>query len=314
MAGDSTSTTVAATSDERSGSSRGASAKKARPRPAIFRALGRREPPSLIAVGGRDGPRFALKDVLKHDSWAATAVYIAAAPGDTRKVIAKFNREQAIVVVPMGWLGRRLARRETRYLTMLADVPHVPRDCGLVFDASSDEAVTSTPLPNCSAHWYIDGHPLGRHERVNDEFFARLGQTLAAVHARGIAYIDLHKRENIIVAEDGSPVLIDFQICQSLPRGVMGRVFPIPQIIRTFQQMDEYHLLKHTLRLRPDLVPPERRDLNKARPGFVRFCRAVGDPLRWTRRKILTLTGVRGKSGSVTSEAAPEDAFRAGEH
>jgi hypothetical protein len=34
--------------------------------------------------------------------------------------------------------------------------------------------------------------------------------------------------------------------------------------------------------------------------------------MRWTRRKILTVIGVRGKSGSVTSEAAPEDAFRPG--
>lgn len=283
--------------------------KATKPRPSLFRALGRHEPPAVIALETPSGPRFALRDVLKHDSWAATAVYVSQTPGDTRKVIAKFNRQQAIIILPMGWLGRRLARRETRYLTILADVPNVPRDCGPVYDATR---VSPMPLEHCAAHWYIEGHPLRRDEPVNDQFFVKLEATLKAVHAHDIAYIDLHKRENIIVAEDGSPVLIDFQICQSLPRGFMRHVFPIPQIIRTFQQMDDYHILKHTLRLRPDLVPPERRDLNKARPAFVRFCRAVGDPLRWTRRRILTLAGVRGKSGSVLTEAAPEDAFRPG--
>ncbi len=281
--------------------------KATKPRPRLFRALGKNDPPQVITVSGDPSTRFVLQDVLKHDSWAATAVYKAEPEHDNRKVIAKFNRQQAIIIIPMKWLGRRLARRETRYITMLADVPHVPRDCGTVRDAASNR-----PLDFCAAHWYIEGHPLKRDERVNDTFFAKLEATLKAVHAHDIAYIDLHKRENIIVAEDGSPVLIDFQICQSLPRGFMRHVFPIPQIIRTFQQMDDYHILKHTLRLRPDLVPPERRDLNKARPAFVRFCRAVGDPMRWTRRKILTVIGVRGKSGSVTSEAAPEDAFRPG--
>ena len=32
------------------------------------------------------------------------------------------------------------------------------------------------------------------------------------MHARRTVYVDLHKRENIIVSEHGKPCLIDFQI------------------------------------------------------------------------------------------------------
>ena len=41
---------------------------------------------------------------------------------------------------------------------------------------------------------------------------------LNAMHERKVAYIDLHKRENILVNERGDPCLIDFQISVAWPR------------------------------------------------------------------------------------------------
>ena len=65
---------------------------------------------------------------------------------------------------------------------------------------------------------YIEGHPLGNREAVNEEFFPTLGALLQAMHERKIVYVDLHKRENILVSEKGEPCLIDFQISVAWPR------------------------------------------------------------------------------------------------
>ncbi len=273
-----------------------ANAPTTKPRPALFRALGRSEPPSQIELKGE---AFRLRECLKHDSWAATAIY----DGARGTAICKFNRRQSILGLPMGWLGRRLAAREARLMQKFADIPHVPRDCGEVREAGRT-------LPNAVAHWYVPGHPLRHSDRVPDDFFPRLRATLDEIHKRGTAYVDLHKRENIIVADDGSPVLIDFQICQSLPRGFLGRLWTSRAAIRMLQRIDDYHLMKHIIRCRPDLLPPEQRDIDKHRPGAIKFFRMIGNPARFVRRRLLVLAGVRAKGGRAQSEVAPEDAFR----
>ncbi len=248
-----------------------------------------------------DGVTFAQVDALKHDSWGATALYI----GPAGKVICKFNRKQSIFGLPMAWLGRRLARREARILALVHDVPHLPRACGHVM-------ANGVVQHNAVAHWYVEGHPLGEDEWVRDDFFPRLQATLSEMHRRGIAYIDLHKRENIIVADDGSPCLIDFQVCWG-PGGSTGwlrRVWPFSMMFRAWQKIDHYHLLKHILRVRPDLVPPEQRDINRMRPWTIRMSRLITDRTRNARRRILVWIGVRTKEGGARSEVAPEDAYR----
>src|SRR5205085_3317670 len=138
--------------------------------------------------------------VFKHDSWAATALYA----GPAGRVVCKFNRQQPAVVLPLRWLGRRLARREEAVLRRLGDLPNVPRWAGAV---SAD----GRRLAHAVAHDFIPGHPLGERERVGDGFFGELADLLAAMHRCGVAYVDLHKRENVIVGDDGRPYLIDFQ-------------------------------------------------------------------------------------------------------
>src|SRR5688572_6762548 len=97
-----------------------------RPRPAFLRALGAADPPARIEIGGT---ACALRDVFKHDSWAATALYAAQ---DGRRFICKFNRQEALFGLPLGWLGRLLARREGAFLAALGDLPNVPAPAGAV--------------------------------------------------------------------------------------------------------------------------------------------------------------------------------------
>ena len=96
-------------------------------------------------------------------------------------------------------------------LALLADLPNVPALCGPI-------RVGGKLLDNAVAHVYVPGRPLARYDRVPDDFFPRLGRLLAEMHRRKMAYVDLHKRENILVGDDGQPYLIDFQISVALGR------------------------------------------------------------------------------------------------
>src|SRR6478609_8251810 len=117
-----------------------------RPRPNWLRALGRDDPPAQVEVGGN---QYHLIEIYKHDSWAATARY----ENSTRSIVCKFNRRQSIFGVPMAWLGRRLAHRESRALRKLAGLPGIPVGLGSV-------SVDGLVQPNAVAREYVAGRPL----------------------------------------------------------------------------------------------------------------------------------------------------------
>ena len=271
-------------------------ASPAQPRPRVLRALGKADPPEQVEIDGYSYRRF---DILKHDSWAATALY----EGPRGMVVAKFNRQQSAFGLPMKWLGRRLARRETRMLQLLEDLPNIP-------EYSGNLTINGVGQPHAVTHDYVAGHPLERRERVNDAFFPILQQLIKDMHARDLAYIDLSKRQNIIVGDDHKPYLIDFQISFNLPKWWPGNAWPMRVVLRLLQGMDEYHVLKHYRDCRPDLLSPDQLDLERYRPWTIRFGRYLGKPLREIRRKFLVVIGVRTGKGRAQSETAPEDAVR----
>jgi hypothetical protein len=268
----------------------------ARPRPPLFRALGGDDPPAEIEI---DGQAYWRVEIFKHDSWAATALY----RGADGLIVCKFNRSQPILGMPMAWLGRFLACREARFLHKLAGLRNVPNPCGTV-------CVAGKPLDNAVAHRFVPGHPLGARELVCDDFFPALRKLLTELHRRGIAYMDLHKRENILVGEDGQPHLIDFQVCCSLDDR-LHKTFPVlGEVMRLFCQADRYHLYKHVAKLRPDQCDFAPADLDAVRPWWIKLHRLLAVPFRSLRRQLLVLFGVRTGKGRAHSESHPEDAVR----
>ena len=267
----------------------------ARPRPALFRALGRKEPPETIRL---DGETFARTEILKHDSWAATAIY----ESESRKALCKFNREQSILLFPMRWLGRLLAQREQRFMERLAGIEGIPVSLGVVM-------ADGQRIPNAVSHEYIDGHALAEQERVGDEFFPRLARLLDTVHDRGVAHVDLHKRENILVDTDGHPHLIDYQISFAMPSSRIAATL-LGGVLRVLQRCDDYHLLKHRCKHRPDQLGMSLEELQRMRPWWIRLHRCVAVPFRAFRRRLLTALGIRSRSGHAFSEAFPEVAHR----
>ena len=268
-----------------------------RKRPAALRALGDSDPPHELTVANEI---ITLERIVKHDSWAATAIYRDAAG---RSIVCKFNRAQPLVVIPLGWIGRALARREAGFLRQLADVELVPKDLG---DVVADGRV----LPNAIARTYIDGEVLLLTEKVTPKFFDELRDLLRAIHAHDIAYVDLHKRENVIVSRDGRPYLIDFQVCFGLSRKWPGSSALARFVLKRLQEIDDYHVNKHHARCLPETLTPEQHARYLEPPPWIRAHRKIGVPLRTLRRRLLVALGVRREGGSATSELEPEEAYR----
>ena len=274
-----------------------ANGQNVRKRPAVLRALGDRDPPARVTVAGEI---ITLDRIVKHDSWAATAIY---RDGAGRSIICKFNRVQPLFVVPLSWVGRTLARREAGFLRQLADVELVPKDLG---DVTAD----GRRLPNAIARTYIDGEVLLLTEKVTPKFFDELRDLLRAIHAHDIAYVDLHKRENVIVGRDGRPYLIDFQVCFGLSRRWPGNGRLARFALKRLQEIDDYHVNKHHARCLPETLTSEEHARYLEPPPWIRTHRKIGVPLRTLRRRLLVLLGVRREGGSATSELEPEEAYR----
>ena len=235
--------------------------------PAWLKALGRRELPDSMACRGVTYRRVR---VFKHDFFAATGLYESAAG----QAVFKVGRVADLFGLPMAWLGRWLGRREAGAYQRLQDLDGVPAFLGLVGD-------------NGFLHEFLPGHALRPDDRVGDEFFARLENLLAEVHARDMAYVDLEKRENILVGDGGRPGLIDFQISWYWPPRWGGRTAPARWLLRRFQDSDRYHLGKHRRRLRPDQLTPEQIARSRRKPAYVRAYTWIARPLTRLRRRTL---------------------------
>lgn len=238
-------------------------------------ALGHGTLPRAVRVDERE---WRHERTVKHDFWAATGFYVCGA----ERMVLKVNR----TAFPLRWVGRYLAWREARAYGRLADVPNVPRLLG---------RVGATGL----AHAYAEGEPLKKTARVPDEFFDALGEAIGALNARGVAYVDLNKPQNVIVGADGRPYLIDFQIHFDArawwPRA-LGRA-----LLRRFHAADAYHVLKHKARCRPDLLTADERARVAVPAWHIRLHRALVRPYRAVRRptmRWLLRTGRVAEAGS----------------
>lgn len=268
-----------------------------RPRPALFRALGTSQVPATVEI---DGESYNMATVFKHDSWAATALYTH---HWLSPVVCKFNRQQSIGPIPMRWLGRWLGRREATILKRLRGVGNVPRWSGDVF-------VAGQKLPHAVSHIFIPGHPLRANEIVDRVFFTRLRNALRRIHRRNVAYVDLHKHENILVGDDGQPYLVDFQIGFAIPSWWPSNGFLLRTLLNILQRSDEYHLDKHARGHLPPGDSAKERWQPVAPPWWIRIHRSFAQPFRSLRRWLLVQLRIRDSSGRAASEYFAEDAIR----
>jgi hypothetical protein len=117
-------------------------------------------------------------------------------------------------------LGPRLARREARVYAALADHPAVPRYLGRV-----------------DRHAFAVEHRPGRrisrrHRQFSPAFAAALERAVRALHARGVAHLDLRHRSNVRADPQGRPVLVDFGASLRFRPGGWGARWLLPWAAR----------------------------------------------------------------------------------
>ncbi len=273
-----------------------------KPRPRWLRALGHNDPPAEITAAGR---RYRRINIYKHDAFAATALYADAdfpddtPEGENRLIVGKFARRQNAFGVPFAWLGGWFHRREQLVHQRLADCDRVPAVLGPV-------SVDGRPLPAAAARRYVVGHPLSDGERPADNFFPQLEQLVKAFHDRGVAIVDLQKRDNILVGDDGRPHLMDFQISLCRPRHTLRGIDFRTWLFGPAARADRYHLMKHWVRHRPDQLTDEQRDLDRYRTRGVRAWRHFVRPIHAVRRRLFVALRVRAGRGDPVTEISPE--------
>jgi hypothetical protein len=212
-----------------------------------------------------------LRQTFKHDFFAATGLYESP---DNRLALVKFGRRSEFAGLPLAWIGRWLTQREARFYRQAEDLPGVPKLLGVI-----DRHVL--------VREFVPGRPLGRRDTVADDFFPQLRVLLSALHERSIAYVDLNKRQNILLGADGQPYLFDFQISVALPPVGLAKYPPLQWLLRRFQRADDYHYLKHKRRLRPDQLTPEELAAVNRLSIWIRLHRLIARPLTLVRRRML---------------------------
>jgi serine/threonine protein kinase len=97
--------------------------------------------------------------------------------------------------------------------------------------------------------------------------FERLTRLVDQIHARGVAHIDLRKRDNILIGRDGAPRIIDFNASFCFEPGSLGArvLFPF------MRQIDTAALLKWKSRLAPGLLTPEETRRHRVMSFLRRF-------------------------------------------
>ena len=199
-----------------------------------------------------DGRDYRVAAVLKEDRYArSTLLRDARGRG--------FVLKESVMRLPPGVrvppLAVLLARHEAGLYERLAGIRGVPR-------------LVSRPRPDAFLREFVEGDTVRNTRPLPPRFFDSFEEVLRAVHARGVAYVDLAKEENVLVGEDGRAWLVDFQIS-------LAREGPLRALVGRLQREDLYHLSKMRLRRAPEEATEEDRRRVSGRGAIGRLHRAT---------------------------------------
>jgi len=175
-------------------------------------------------------------------------------------------RDTTLAATGLGWLARRLAAREAAALQRLRRVPGVPRLIG--WDG------------RCLLRSWLPGVALHRSGAADRAWFREALRLVRRMHAAGVVHNDLAKEPNWLVAPDGSPALLDFQLAMRPRR--RGRLF------RMLAYDDLRHLLKHKRSYCPAHLTARQRAILARRSPLAAAWAHTGKPIyRFVTRSML---------------------------
>lgn len=198
-------------------------------------------------------PASLTVTVLKRGGWGkADVLRLQHEAGEA--VLKDFSSKAA----PVRWFGRRQLRRERRALKRLQGLCGVPAFLGEV--------------PPCGLLMArVEGEPITRWRAKPPDQIAPMVERLSALvdrmHARGVAHLDLRKRDNILIGPDGWPSVIDFNASICFAPGTVGArvVFPI------LRRVDRAAVLKWKSFLLPQGLTPEEARRHRRMSRLRRF-------------------------------------------
>jgi hypothetical protein len=139
-------------------------------------------------------------------------------------------------------------------------------------------------------HEYIEGKTLHElkdtPEVLPENFFNELKDIVDQVNKRRILYVDMNKKGNVIMSDDGKPFLIDFQISQYFKkrRWILGRL--TDKIFYRLIKEDIYHVYKHKKRYQKELMTEEEMKLAVRSDLIKSYDRFLGGWYRKLKRRI----------------------------
>jgi len=252
-------------------------------------------PPQIDCLGRQ----YVLRTILKHDFLAATGLYEAAAVnGDSpHRLVCKIGRRMHFCLIPLGWLGWLVTCREVRNLSRCKGIREVP-------------SVLARPGRNMYVYEYIEGKSLGERPALPAGFFDDLLVAVQQIHARNLIHFDLHKPGNILVGNDGSPHVIDFQLSLCIGDRFLLSKRLSSGLRRRLQAYDIYHLYKHKRRLQPHLLTQAEEQLSRNHSLPLRVHRALAKPYKRIRRACLRYLHAKGILAGGQTACAETDPAR----
>jgi predicted Ser/Thr protein kinase len=187
--------------------------------------------------------------LLRKGAWGKADILLV----ETRRgraIVKDFRRKP----LPVRWYGRWQIRRESSIYRRLAGLRGVPAWYGRIGR-------------HAMALEYVEGERISRWKRreVPPDLFPRLRSLIESIHDRGIVHIDLRKRDNILVGNDGEVYILDFNAAFRFEPGSAGFRWIFPALRR----IDHFGFLKWKAALAPaQLSEAERSAL--ARMTFLR--------------------------------------------
>jgi len=195
-----------------------------------------------------EGETYRYEKTLKDDLWSVNVLYRSESG---KGYILKLTDARTVLGLMIRPLLMLLIRHEYGIYRMLADLDGVPK-LGPRYGRLG------------YFHEYVEGkslHHVTDGDELPDDFFDRLIAVFDKLHERRIIHLDMQKRGNVIVSNDGRPYLLDFQLCIhfKLRKGPLGRwsdrLFRalIPDVI--------YHVYKQKKHFQPHLMTDEEMKL-----------------------------------------------------
>lgn len=219
-----------------------------------------------------DESSYAFERILKEDFFSVNALY---RHESGRRFVLKLSDHRFLFGALFRPIAMLTMRHEYKIYTRVADIRGIP-------------ALGPRYGSRGYLHEYVEGKTLfelGKRYRLPDDFFDELARIIREVHERRVFYVDLKKKGNIILDENGKPALIDFHLSQHFGKLWWPFRRPYDALFRWFIREDIYHLYKHKKKYRPDLLTEEERALtrrtrlNRAYDIFIgrgfRFCKRL---------------------------------------